>query len=115
VNIGNNVTIGHGAILTSCIVKSDTLIGQGAIVGAGAEVGRHCVIAAGAVILPDTLIPDKELWAGNPAKKIRAVTDEEIEGLKKSAEVYHELAQQHSEEFLPVGTLYQEAEKKGHL
>lgn len=78
VEIGDRVTIGHGALLTSCIVGADTLIGQGAIIQAGAEIGSESMIAAGAVVLPNTVVPSKQLWAGNPAKYIRDVSDEEV-------------------------------------
>jgi gamma-carbonic anhydrase len=83
VNIGDKVTIGHGALLTSCTVGSQALIGQGAIVQAGAEVGAQAMVAAGAVVLPNTVIPAKQLWAGNPAKYIRDLNDEEISHLDK--------------------------------
>jgi gamma-carbonic anhydrase len=88
VEIGSKVTIGHGALLTSCIVGDNSLIGQGAIVQAGSVVGSHVMIAAGAVVLPNTIIPNNQLWAGNPAKFIRDVTDEEIAGLEKVCPVF---------------------------
>lgn len=78
VTIANYVTIGHGALLTSCSVGEKTLIGQGAIIGQGADIGGQCIVAAGAVVLPDTVIPNRQLWAGNPAQYVRDVTDEEI-------------------------------------
>lgn len=87
------------------------MIGQGAIVGSGCEIGRNTIIAAGAVVLPDTVVPDNQLWAGNPAKYIRDVTEEEVAFIEKSAESYAQLAEEHSDEFLPFGTVYQEAEK----
>lgn len=77
------VTIGHGALITSCIIGNRTLVGQGAVIMEGCEVGNDCIIAAGAVVLPGTLIPSKQLWAGNPAKYVRDVTDEETSGLIK--------------------------------
>lgn len=99
--IGVGVTIGHGAMLTSCTIGGNTLIGQGSVVQEGcvslymmrnlSERGRHvirchigndCIIAAGAVVLPDTIVPDGQLWAGNPAVYIRDVTDEEKEAIK---------------------------------
>ena len=83
VDIGNYVTIGHGALLTSCVVKDFCLIGQGAIIQKGTIIESHCVIAAGSVVLSGTFIPTKQLWAGNPAKYIRDVTDEEMEHIEK--------------------------------
>jgi len=111
VEIGNNVTIGHGAIITSSIVRSNSLIGQGAIIGAGCVIGRNVLIAAGANVLPETIVLDNQLWAGNPAKHIRDLTEEEIGNLQKSADSYSELKKEHADEFLPFGTIYQEAEK----
>lgn len=83
VSIGNFVTIGHGAILTSCEIHDHVLIGQGAIIQEGSVIQSESIVAAGAVVLPGTLIPSKQLWAGNPAIYIRDVTDEEVEGLAK--------------------------------
>ena len=83
VNSGDRVTIGHGALLTSCNVGSDSLIGQGAIVQAGVEIGNNVIIAAGAVVLPDTVIPSGQLWAGNPAKYIRDVSEAEVANFQK--------------------------------
>lgn len=93
--IGKNVTIGHGALLTSCSVGDDVLIGQGAIVQEGAKVEGKCIVAAGAVVLPSTLVPTGQLWAGNPAKFVRNVTPEEAKGFEKSASAYASLAAEH--------------------
>jgi carbonic anhydrase/acetyltransferase-like protein (isoleucine patch superfamily) len=82
VNIGNRCTIGHGALITSSTIGDYTLIGQGAIVQEGCDIGNNVVIAAGAVVLPNTVIPEGQLWAGNPAKYIRDVTDDEKKGQK---------------------------------
>ncbi len=81
--IDDSVTVGHGALLTSCTIGSETLIGQGAIVQEGSVIGPNCIIAAGAVVLPGTMIPQGQLWAGNPAKYIRDVTEEETAAKKK--------------------------------
>eukprot|EP01033_Poteriospumella_lacustris_P015517 gene15517-11101_t len=115
VTIGEEVTIGHGALLTSCTVGSRVLIGQGAIVQAGADIGSDSMIAAGAVVLPNTVVPSKQLWAGNPAKYVRDLTDEELAGVQKSAEEYVKLSKEHDAEFLPYGTAYQAAEDKNVL
>jgi carbonic anhydrase/acetyltransferase-like protein (isoleucine patch superfamily) len=58
------------------------LIGQGAIIQKGSIIEPHSIVAAGSVVLPGTLIPTKQLWAGNPAKYIRDVTDEEMEHIE---------------------------------
>mmetsp|Transcript_54822 Transcript_54822/g.111894 ORF Transcript_54822/g.111894 Transcript_54822/m.111894 type:complete len:231 (+) Transcript_54822:43-735(+) len=111
VEVGDEVTIGHGALLTSCTVGNRSLIGQGAVVQEGAEVGHNCIVAAGAVVLPGTLIADNQLWAGNPAVFVRDVSEAELAYFPKAAEAYEAIAKTHSDEFLPYGTAYQEAEK----
>ena len=83
VDIGEFVTVGHGALLTSCVVGNCTLIGQGAIIQEGSEIGAASIIAAGSVVLPGTVVPKGQLWAGNPAVFIRDVDEEEIAAQKK--------------------------------
>mmetsp|Transcript_22407 Transcript_22407/g.45086 ORF Transcript_22407/g.45086 Transcript_22407/m.45086 type:complete len:229 (-) Transcript_22407:76-762(-) len=111
VDIGDQVTIGHGALITSCTIGNRVLIGQGAIIQEGSDIGNNAIIAAGAVVLPGTVVPAQQLWAGNPAAFIRDVTDAEMEGMVKSAEHYSEMGSTHDAEFLPFGTAYQAAEK----
>ena len=111
VDIGEYVTVGHGAVLTSCVVGDHVLIGQGAIVQEGCVVERYSTIAAGAVLLPDTLVPTGQLWAGNPAKFVRNLTDAEKADMERGAKSYAELSKQHAEEFKPFGLAYQQAEQ----
>lgn len=110
VDIGDQVTIGHGALITSSIIGNRSLIGQGAVVSEGCEIGNNSMVAAGAVVLPGTLIPPGQLWAGNPAKYVRDVTDDERKLFEKSAASYVDKGREHAEEFLPYGTVYQHAE-----
>ena len=95
VKIGSNVTVGHGALLISCTIGDDVLVGQGAIVQEGSSVASKCIVAAGAVLPPNTQVPSGQLWAGNPAKFIRNVTPEEATSFAKSASSYAALATQH--------------------
>eukprot|EP01034_Spumella_vulgaris_P021365 gene21365-27395_t len=111
VSIGNRCTVGHGALITSSTIGDFVLVGQGAIIQEGCDIGDHCIIAAGAVVLPNLVIPAGQLWAGNPAQYIRDVTEDEKKGQSVSSDVYGDLALQHEAEFLPVGTLYQDGEK----
>lgn len=83
VDIGNYVTIGHGALLKSCIVGDECLIGQGAIIEEGCVIEDHSMIAAGAVVTAGTLVPKGQLWAGNPAKYVRDLNEEELGFFKK--------------------------------
>jgi carbonic anhydrase/acetyltransferase-like protein (isoleucine patch superfamily) len=76
------VTLGHNAIVHACTIRRGALIGMNATVLDDADVGASALVAAGAVVLPGTVIPPATLWAGNPAKRKRDLTPEEVEGLK---------------------------------
>lgn len=88
VHIGNNVTIGHGAIIHGCTIKDNTLIGMGAILLNGAKVGENCIVGAGALVTQNMLVPDYSLLIGSPAKVMRQVTAEEVQNNLKNAEEY---------------------------
>lgn len=79
-NIGNNVSIGHNAIVHGCTIHDNVLIGMGAIVMDDCVVESNAIIGAGAVVTQGTHIKTGELWAGVPAKKIKDVSQELIEG-----------------------------------
>jgi len=86
--IGEDVTIGHKAILHACQVEDAVLIGMGAIVLDGALVKKHAFIGAGALVPPGRTVGEGELWIGSPARKVRMLSDAEIEGLHYSAQHY---------------------------
>ena len=90
VHIGDNVTIGHGAIIHGSIIEDNTLIGMGAIILNGARVGRNCIIGAGALVTQNVMIPDNSLVVGNPGKIMRKVTEEEKQSNIHNASVYVE-------------------------
>ncbi len=71
--IGDDVSIGHNAIVHGCEIKDRVLIGMGSIIMDGASVHSGAIIAAGAVVLENTIIGENELWAGVPARKIKQV------------------------------------------
>jgi carbonic anhydrase/acetyltransferase-like protein (isoleucine patch superfamily) len=73
--IGNRVSVGHNAIVHGCTLKDHILIGMGAIVMDHAVVEPYCIIAAGAVVLENSICESGYLYAGMPAKKIKPVTD----------------------------------------
>jgi carbonic anhydrase/acetyltransferase-like protein (isoleucine patch superfamily) len=81
--IGSYVSIGHNALVHGCTLKEHVLIGMGAIVMDHAEVQDFVIIAAGAVVLENTVCESGYLYAGIPAKKIKAITAEQREMLKK--------------------------------
>lgn len=82
-NIGNNVSIGHNALVHGCTLHDNVLIGMGAIVMDNADVQPFVIIAAGAVVLENTICESGYLYAGMPAKKIKPITDEQRELLKR--------------------------------
>lgn len=79
-NIGNNVSIGHHAIVHGCTIHDNVLIGMGAIVMDGCVVESNSIIAAGAVVLEGTLVPAGSIFAGVPAKKVKDTPQQMIEG-----------------------------------
>lgn len=81
--IGNDVNIGHNALVHGCILKDKVLVGMGAIVMDNAVVEEYVIIAAGAVVLENTVCESGFLYAGMPAKKIKPLTDEQKELLNR--------------------------------
>jgi len=78
--IGNNVSIGHNAIVHGCTLEDNVLIGMGAIVMDNAIVQSNTIIAAGAVVLEGTICEAGSIYAGVPAKKVKAIDKDKIEG-----------------------------------
>ena len=78
--IGNHVSIGHNAIVHGCTVEDNVLIGMGAIVMDNAVVQSNTIIAAGAVVLEGTICEGGAIYAGVPAKKVKDISPEKIEG-----------------------------------
>ncbi len=78
--IGNNVSIGHNAIVHGCVIDDNVLVGMGAIVMDNTKVGSNVIIAAGAVVLENTIIEAGSIYAGVPAKKIKSMPQESIDG-----------------------------------
>ncbi|MFN4298929.1 MAG: gamma carbonic anhydrase family protein [Thermaurantimonas sp.] len=79
-NIGNNVSIGHNAIVHGCTIHDNVLIGMGAIVMDGCVIESNCIIAAGAVVLEGTRVPSGSIFAGVPARKVKDLDQELFEG-----------------------------------
>ena len=90
VTIGSFVTIGHSAVIHGCSIGNNSLIGMGAIILNGAKIGNNCIIGAGSLITKNTIIPDNSLVLGSPAKIIRQLTEEEIQGNIDNAKLYVE-------------------------
>lgn len=93
--IGEAVTVGHRVTLHGCRVENHCLIGMGSIVMDGVVVGRHTLLGAGTLVPPDKTLEPGYLWLGSPARRVRALTDEEIAGIEYSAEHYRRLKDRH--------------------
>ena len=78
--IGNNVSIGHNAIVHGCTIQDNVLIGMGSIIMDDCIVESNCIIAAGAVVTANTRVESGSIYAGVPAKKIKAISQELISG-----------------------------------
>lgn len=97
--IGEFTTVGHGAIVHACTVGSECLIGMRATILDGSVIGDHCLVAAGSVVTPRTVIPPGSMVMGSPAKVKRALTPQEIAGLRGWAEKYIAVAKAHALRF----------------
>jgi carbonic anhydrase/acetyltransferase-like protein (isoleucine patch superfamily) len=78
--LGNNVSVGHHALVHGCTVQDNVLIGMGAIVMDGCVIGSNSIIAAGAVLLENTQVPPGSIFAGVPAKKVKDISAELLKG-----------------------------------
>ena len=96
--IGNEVTIGHSAVVHGCCVGDRSLIGIGATILSHAIIGKYCIVGAGALITERKKFPDRSVIIGAPAKRYREVTDEEMEMLIESAAHYVELGRRYRAE-----------------
>jgi len=89
--IGSQVTVGHNVVLHGCTIADNCLIGMGAIILDDAYLEENVFLAAGALVSPGKRLESGYLYVGSPAKKARALTDDEIEGLQYSADHYVKL------------------------
>ncbi len=80
VHIGNNVSIGHNAIVHGCRIEDNVLVGMGAIIMDNAVIGSGSIIAAGAVVLENTVVEAGSIFAGVPAKRVKSVSPELLKG-----------------------------------
>ena len=86
--VGNHVTVGHKVMLHGCTIGDESLIGIGAVVLNGAKIGRNCLVGAGALVTEGKEFPDGSMIIGSPAKAVRQLTPEQMEGLRWSARHY---------------------------
>jgi len=93
--IGEDVTVGHNAILHGCTIGDGTLVGMGAVILNGAKVGRGCLIGANALITEGKMIPDGSMVVGQPAKVLREVDERLAAELRRAAEAYRKRRRQY--------------------
>lgn len=86
--IGDNVTVGHAALLHGCTIEDRCLIGMGAILLNGAHVGNDSIVAAGTLVVEEMQVPPRSLVMGSPGKVKRALTDAEVESIQDYADRY---------------------------
>ena len=92
-SIGNNVSVGHRAIVHGCTIHDNVLVGMGAIIMDHAVVKSNCIIAAGAVVLENSVLESNSIYAGVPAKKVKALSQEQLQySIERTANNYIEYA-----------------------
>lgn len=91
VHVGDNVTVGHNAILHACTIEDDVLVGMGAIVMDGARIRKNSVVAAGALVPQGKEYPEGSLIVGTPARVARQLTEEEIRKFHEGVDHYIEI------------------------
>jgi carbonic anhydrase/acetyltransferase-like protein (isoleucine patch superfamily) len=101
--IGNNVTIGHQAMLHGCTIGDGSLIGIQAVVLNGARIGKACLVGAGALVTEGKEFPDHSLILGTPAKVVRTLTEEDLLRLQGNAASYVERGQRFKAELKKIG------------
>ncbi|MBX3611327.1 MAG: gamma carbonic anhydrase family protein [Hydrogenophaga sp.] len=101
--IGERVTVGHKVMLHGCTIGDESLIGIGATVLNGARIGKHCLVGAGSLVTEGKEFPDGSLIMGSPAKVVRQLTPEQIDGLRRSAAHYMSNARRYRQGLKKVG------------
>ena len=94
--IGEEVLIGHLAMVHGCVLRDRAFVGLGAIVMDGCEIEGDAMLAAGAMLTPGKLIPSGQLWAGRPAKYVRDLKAADLAGMRAGVAHYVELAMRHA-------------------
>jgi len=102
--IGENVTVGHGAIVHGASVGDFSLIGMRATILNRAKIGKYCIIGANTLVTEGMEIPDYSMAVGTPAKVIKTLSEEITEKLAMSAEHYVEMAREHKAGKFPMKT-----------
>ncbi|MGG6309564.1 gamma carbonic anhydrase family protein [Paenibacillus macerans] len=86
--VGDDVSVGHAAIIHGCRIGKGTLIGMGAIILNGADIGEYALVGAGSLVTENTIIPPYTLSLGSPAKVVRELTEDDLERMRRTTESY---------------------------
>ncbi|MCD8514859.1 MAG: gamma carbonic anhydrase family protein [Burkholderiaceae bacterium] len=97
--IGERVTVGHQVMLHGCTIGDESLIGIGAVILNGAKIGKNCLVGARSLVTEGKEFPDGSMILGSPAKVVRQLTPEQIEGLRRSAQHYMDNAKRYQAGF----------------
>jgi len=101
--IGDDVTVGHAAVVHGCTIGARCLLGIGSIVLDDAVVGDDCLIAAGALVTPGTVVPPRSLAMGRPARVVRTVDEDDLERLRHSSAAYVGYAREYGVGYRRIG------------
>ena len=99
--IGDGVTVGHKVMLHGCAIGNNSLIGIGSTILNAARIGDNCIVGANSLVTENKEFPDGSLIIGSPAKVVRELNDEEIAGIRRSADIYVENAARFSSDLRP--------------
>lgn len=108
--IGDYCHVGAGVTLRGCTLQGDNVIGHCCVVSEGAVLERYAMLEPGTKVEDGVEIPEGQVWAGNPARKVRDLSSDEKLKLRKAAIKRYSVTQRHMYEFLPVGMVYLEKE-----
>jgi carbonic anhydrase/acetyltransferase-like protein (isoleucine patch superfamily) len=95
--IGHNVTIEQGCIIHGATIADGALVAMGSVILDGAVVGHQAIVGPGSLVLTGQIIPDRQYWAGSPAKYVRDLTEQELQALTQLPNEYYQLARTHDE------------------
>ncbi|GIP32409.1 gamma carbonic anhydrase family protein [Paenibacillus sp. J2TS4] len=95
--VGEEVSVGHGAIIHGCEIGNGSLIGMGAILLNGAQIGEYSMIGAGSVVTENKIIPPYTLSLGTPARVVRELTEADLERMKRTMQGYVEKGKEYRE------------------
>ena len=98
VEIGDNVSVGHGAVVHGCRLDDNVLIGMNATVLNGAHISKNSIVGAGAVVSEGKEFPEGSLILGVPAKAVKQLTDDQVEMIQNNADNYVRLSKQYKED-----------------